>query len=124
MPSAAIGSPKTRPAMKLIVAVVRSRDADGLLRAWSVRGVRATTIDSSGGLLRRGNVALLVGVEDGWVGDVVGSIKRHCQSRSTVVNPLLPVAEPAEAFIADPIEVQEGGATLFVLDVERYERIA
>jgi uncharacterized protein YaaQ len=110
--------------MKLIVAVVRSKDAEGLLRALGARGVRATTIDSSGGLFRRGNVALFVGVEDGWVGDVVGSIKRQCQTRTQVVNPLLPVAEPADAFVADPIEGQEGGATVFVLDVERYERIA
>ncbi|MEA2514480.1 MAG: hypothetical protein QOF33_241 [Thermomicrobiales bacterium] len=110
--------------MKLIVAVVHVKDADGLLRALASRGFGATTIDSSGGLLRQGNVTLLIGVQETLVADAVGLIKRHCQVRSRFVNPLLPVAEPAEVYVSNPVEVQVGGATIFVVSVERYERIA
>ena len=31
--------------------------------------------------------------------------------------------EPGEFFVANPVEVEIGGATVFVLRVERYERI-
>jgi uncharacterized protein YaaQ len=110
--------------MKLIVAVVHGRDADEVLRALASRGYGATTIDSSGGLLRQGNVTLLVGVQESLVGEAVALIKRFGQVRSQYVNPLLPVAEPAEVFIPSPVEVQVGGATVFVVGVDRYERIA
>ncbi len=110
--------------MKLVVAVVHAKDADGLLRSLASRGFGATTIDSSGGLLRQGNVTLLIGVQEALVADALGVIKRHCQLRSRFVNPLLPVAEPAEVYVSNPVEVQVGGATVFVVSVERYERIA
>jgi len=31
--------------------------------------------------------------------------------------------EPGEFYVPNPVEVQVGGATVFVLDVERVERI-
>ncbi|HEY7031851.1 MAG TPA: cyclic-di-AMP receptor [Thermomicrobiales bacterium] len=110
--------------MKLIVAVVHVRDADGLARSLASRGFGATIIDSSGGLLRQGNVTLLIGVQEALVADALGLVKRHCQVRSRHVNPLLPVAEPGEVYVSNPVEVQVGGATVFVVSVERYERIA
>jgi uncharacterized protein YaaQ len=110
--------------MKLIVAVLHVKDADGLLRSLASRGFGATTIDSSGGLLRQGNVTLLIGVQEALVADALALIKRHTQVRSRYVNPLLPVAEPGEIYVSNPVEVQVGGATVFVVSVERYERIA
>jgi uncharacterized protein YaaQ len=110
--------------MKLIVAVVHVKDADGLARSLGSRGFGATIVDSAGGLLRQGNVTLLIGVQEALVADALGLIKRHCQVRSRNVNPLLPVAEPGEVFVSNPVEVQVGGATVFVVSVERYERIA
>jgi len=36
----------------------------------------------------------------------------------------MPIMEPGEFYMANPVEVVVGGATVFVLAVERYERIA
>jgi uncharacterized protein YaaQ len=36
----------------------------------------------------------------------------------------MPIVEPGEFYVSSPVEVQIGGATVFVLNVERYERIA
>lgn len=110
--------------MKLIVAVIHAKDADRLIPALVARGIGATTIDSSRGLLRQGNAALLIGVQEAMVADTVGLIKRHCQARRHEVNGLLPVVEPAELYVSNPVEVQVGGATVFVVSVDRYERIA
>ena len=110
--------------MKLIVTVVHARDADELSRALTSRGFGATIVDNSGGLLRQGNATLLIGVQEALVGDALGLIKRHALVRSRFVNPLLPIAEPGEVYVSNPVEDQVGGATVFVVSVERYERIA
>lgn len=110
--------------MKLIIAVVQGCNADRLLRALSARGFQATVIDASGGLLRQGNVTILIGVQEALVAEALRLVKQHCQSRTGYINPLMPVVEPGEFYVSDPLEVQVGGATVYVVDVERYERIA
>lgn len=109
--------------MKLVIAVVQEKDADGLLRALTDRGFRATRVNSSGGFLRERNVTLLIGVQESYVADVVRIIRQNCHARTQFVNPLMPILEPGEFYVASPVEVQVGGATVFVLGVERYERI-
>jgi len=110
--------------MKLVIAVIQARDADALLRALTGRGYRATQIDSAGGFLGERNVTLLLGVQDAYVADVLRIIRPTCQARTQFVNPLMPITEPGEFYVANPIEVEVGGATVFVLKVQRYERIA
>lgn len=110
--------------MQLIIAVIQARDAESLLRALTSRGYRATQIDSAGGFLRERNVTLLLGVQDSYVADVLRIIRQSCQARTQFVNPLMPIMEPGEFYVANPIEVEVGGATVFVLRVQRYERIA
>lgn len=110
--------------MKLIVAVVQSKDADEVMGALTERGFQATQVDSAGGFLRESNVTLFLGVQQAYVAEVLRIVRENCQARTRFVNPLLPILEPAEFYVAHPVEVQVGGATLFVLDVERYERVA
>jgi uncharacterized protein YaaQ len=38
------------------------------------------------------------------------------------VSPLPPVVEPGEVYMPYPMEVEVGGATIFVLDVDRFEK--
>ncbi|MGQ9730958.1 MAG: cyclic-di-AMP receptor [Candidatus Zipacnadales bacterium] len=108
--------------MKLIVSIVHSDDADGLIAALQKRGYRSTKISTTGGFLREGNATILIGVEDAAVEPVLGIIKESCHTRTQLVNPLPPVMEPGELYIPSPIEVQVGGATVFVLDIERWEK--
>lgn len=110
--------------MKLIVAVVQAKDADGVARVLLERGFQVTRVNSAGGFLRESNVTLFLGVQQVYVAEVLRIVREHCQARTRYVNPLMPILEPAEFYIASPVEVQVGGATVFVLDVERYERVA
>jgi uncharacterized protein YaaQ len=64
-----------------------------------------------------------VGVEDTQVEDVLAIVRTSCQSRTQYVNPMPPIMEPGEFYMPYPVEVQVGGATVFVLDVARYERL-
>lgn len=110
--------------MKLVVAIVQARDADGLVRALTDRGFHTTQINSAGGFLRESNVTLLIGVQETYLADVIRIARQHSHARTHFVNPLMPILEPAEFYVPSPVEVQVGGATIFVLNVERYERVA
>jgi len=109
--------------MKLVIAVVQGNDAEPLLQALTVRGFRATQINSAGGFLRERNVTLMIGVQDHDVAEVREIVKSNCHSRTRFVNPLMPIVEPGEFYVPNPVEVLVGGATMFVVAVERYERL-
>jgi len=109
--------------MKLVIAIVHRDDAGGLLDALMAKEYRATRINTAGGFLRESNATIIVGVDDAQVDDVLGLIKANCQARTQYINPMPPIMEPGELYMPYPVEVQVGGATVFVLDVVRYERL-
>ena len=67
--------------MKLVWAIVQNEDAGGAVKALVNKGYRTTRINTVGGLLRRGNVTLLAGVEAEQVDDVITTLREHCQPR-------------------------------------------
>ncbi len=109
--------------MKLVVAIVHSEDAAALVDALTEREYRVTRLASQGGFLKEGNATVLVGVDDGQVETVFSVIKETCHGRKQFINPMPPIMEPGEFYMPYPVEVTFGGATVFVLDVARYERI-
>jgi uncharacterized protein YaaQ len=109
--------------MKLIIAVIQDKDAPKLLENLVQKGFRATKLATTGGFLREGNSTLFIGTENEKVDEVMRIIEKVCQSREQLVTPLTPVGGPAESFVPFPVEVMIGGATIFVVDVERYEKI-
>ncbi len=109
--------------MKLIFAIVHSEDAGVLVDALADRDFRTTRLQSSGGFLKQSNATVVLAVEDEKVDDAIAVIRDSCRSRSQVVNPMPPIMEPGEFFMPFPLEVEVGGATVFVLPIERFERI-
>ncbi|MCL6430795.1 MAG: cyclic-di-AMP receptor [Anaerolineae bacterium] len=108
--------------MKLIISIVHSDDADQVMLALRERGFPSTKISTTGGFLREGNASILIGIDEEKVDEVLQIIRQNCHTRTEYVNPLPPVMEPGELYMPNPIEVQVGGATIFVLDVVRHER--
>lgn len=108
--------------MKLVVAIVQDKDAHRLLNALTQGNFRATKLASTGGFLREGNTTLLIGVDDEHVDRVVDIISRTCQAREQLVTPLSPMGGPADSYIPYPVEIMVGGATVLVLNVERFEK--
>ena len=110
--------------MKLIMAIVQDVDARGVLDALVTEGYRATRISTTGGFLVRGNVTILIGVEGDQVEGVLGILREHCHARREFVSPVVPLSEAAAArHWVQPLEVEVGGATVFVLSVERFEHL-
>jgi len=109
--------------MKMIIAIVQDKDASKLVEDLVARGHRATKLASTGGFLKEGNSTLLVGTENDRVEDVVGIIKKVCKSREQMVTPMAPMGGPVDSYVPYPVEVTVGGASIFVFDVERFEKI-
>lgn len=108
--------------MKLVIAVIQDKDTQRLLTELGKAGFRSTKLSSTGGFLREGNTTLLIGVEDSEVDQVLAIIKSTCHAREQLVTPLSPIGGPADSYIPYPVEIIVGGATIFVLDVERFEK--
>jgi uncharacterized protein YaaQ len=109
--------------MKLVTAIVHNEDASTLVDALLEKEYRATRINSSGGFLKQGNATIIVGVEDDQVAAVLEIISANCHARKQFVNPMPPIMEPGEFYMPYPVEVEVGGATVFVVPVERFERL-
>jgi uncharacterized protein YaaQ len=109
--------------VKLVVAIVHADDAGPCVTALTDSGFECTRLNTSGGFLQKGNATLLVGVADEQVDDVIEVLRTRARDRAEYMNPIPPMAEPAEFFVPFPVEVQIGGATVFVLDVARFEKL-
>jgi len=108
--------------MKLIISIVNRDDSNALVDSLMREGYRATVISTTGGFLREGNATIMVGAEDEKTAEVLQIIKDGCHTRTQYVNPLPPVMEPGELYMPTPVEVQVGGAAVFVMDVDSFHR--
>lgn len=106
--------------MKLIIAVVQDKDSNRLLTALMDNNIRTTKLASTGGFLKAGNTTFMIGVEDYRVDKVLGIIKENCKSRDQLVAPVSPMGGNADSYVPYPVEVEVGGATVFVLPIEQF----
>ena len=109
--------------MKLIIAVVQDDDVEDLVETLVKEKVYSTKLASTGGFLREGNTTLLIGVEKEKVDLVISIIKDICKSRKQTFTTPIPPTGSAGVYIPYPIEVMVGGATIFVVDIDRFEKV-
>jgi uncharacterized protein YaaQ len=107
---------------KLLIVIAADEDADRLLVRMMEAGHPVTKISSTGGFLRRGNATLLSGVEAGAVSTVLAMVRDECQPREEYV-PVQALPFPGSLPPGQPLQVRAGGAIVFVVDVERFEKI-
>ena len=107
--------------MKLIVAIINRDDANAVTQSLSQNGFSSTRLSTTGGFLLAGNVTMLIGVKDEQVQQAIDLIRQSSHSRKQMVPA---ITEMSYGFMpVMPVEVTVGGATLFVVDVERFERL-
>jgi uncharacterized protein YaaQ len=109
--------------MKLIITIVQDDDAPDLLDVLTDKGYRVTKLATTGGFLRSGNTTLMIGVEEDQVDSVLASIEDVCKTREQVVTSPSPVAGSTGVYVPYPVEVEVGGATIFVVDVDKFVKI-
>ncbi|MBM7580627.1 cyclic-di-AMP receptor [Jeotgalibacillus terrae] len=108
--------------MKLVVAIVQDQDSSRLSTALMKNNFRATKLASTGGFLKSGNTTFMIGTEDARVDKVLEVINDSCRSREQMVAPVSPMGGNADSYIPYPVEVEVGGATVFVLPIEQFHQ--
>ncbi|HWL24995.1 MAG TPA: cyclic-di-AMP receptor [Ureibacillus sp.] len=106
--------------MKLVVAVVQDQDSNRLAGALTKNNFRATKLASTGGFLRSGNTTFIIGTNDSLIPQLLDIIRDNCRSREQLVSPVSPLGGNADSYIPYPVEVEVGGATVFVLPIEQF----
>lgn len=109
--------------MKLCVCVVHNRDKNRVTDELVANGFKFTIINSTGGFLREGNTTMLIGMEDEQREGFFELIRSNCSTREQVVN-VAPFdsGTGGGAFFSGPVKVPVGGAIVFVMNVEQFER--
>lgn len=109
--------------MKLVLCIVTDKDANNLVDKLVEEGYRATKLASTGGFLKKGNTTVFIGVDEERVDSVLEIISTNCEVRKKLLTPISPMPGPAESYIPYSVEVSVGGATVFVLDVEKFLKV-
>lgn len=106
--------------MKLVLAIVSNDDSAVVSAALTREGFSVTKLATTGGFLMAGNTTFLVGVEDEKVDTVIDLIKKQSKRRTQMV----PTTSSFDVgmYSTFPVEVTVGGATIFVLNVDRFEK--
>ena len=107
--------------MKLIFAIVSNDDSSRVSKELTKNKYSVTKLATTGGFLMAGNTTFLIGTDDDRVDDVIRIIGMHSKKRTQMV--------PSSAsygvgmYTSVPVEVQVGGATIFVTNIERFEKL-
>ncbi len=106
---------------KLLIIIASDTDADTLIQKLVQRGYPATKVSSTGGFLRRGNATIFSGVDADDVDNVIALVRSECEARTEYL-PAQALPFPESILPSEPVEVRTGGAIVFVVSVERFEK--
>lgn len=107
--------------MKLILAIVSNDDSGAVSSALTREGYSVTKLATTGGFLMAGNTTFISGVDDEKVDDVISLISKYSSRRTQIV----PSTSTMDVgmYSSFPVEVTVGGSTIFVLNVDRFEKV-
>lgn len=109
--------------MKLIIAIVNDEDSLDLVDLLNEKGHRSTKLATTGGFLKAGNTTLMIGTENENVDAIMEIIEKTCQTRKQVISNPSPLTTTTGVYVPYPMDIEVGGATVFVVDVEQFIRI-
>ena len=106
--------------MKLVFAILSTEDAPLVNNYLTQDGFQVTKLATTVGFLKAGNTTFLIGTEEERVEEVLDILRR--QSRRRIQK--MPNPNNGNGILNPyPIEVSVGGATVFVVDVDRFEKL-
>lgn len=108
--------------MKLVMAIVKDDDSFSIMNSLNLEGFSVTKLASTGGFLKVGNTTLICGVDDDKVDLVIDIIKKEGHSKKQFTNGITDINN-TNTYTQPPIEVTIGGATIFVVDVDKFVKV-
>lgn len=106
---------------QLVIVTVAGSQAGELMKSLSREGFYFTQIDSSGGLLQEPTACLLIGLNNLRHKPLLELIRQCCHTRRQYIPARLDV--PQLQLQPVMIEAQVGGATIYTVEVERFEQL-
>ena len=105
----------------LVIVIVASEQINELTQELIKGSFYFTRIDSSGGLLEKSTVSLLIGINQNRLEPLLALIRKMCHTRLKFI----PARVEAPLMQGQPlmIEAEVGGASIYVVDVERFEQL-
>ena len=107
--------------MKLVTAIVNKEDSKAVCNELLKAKFYVTRLATTGGFLMAGNMTLMIGTEDERVDECIACISKCCKQRTEIVPGTASLGIGLESTM--PIQVTVGGATVFVTNVERFEKL-
>lgn len=107
--------------MKLIFAIINKEDSNEVSSALTKAKYSVTKLATTGGFLMSGNITLIIGTQEERVEEAISIIGEHSRQRKEIVPSTATYGIGVTT--AFPLEVTVGGATVFVVDVERFEKL-
>jgi uncharacterized protein YaaQ len=108
--------------MKLVLAVINNDDSAEVTASLTNEGYFITKLSTTGGFLMAGNTTLLIGAEDNEVGKIKEIIAKHSCTREKNVPTSSSLGRGLGA--ADvKVTAKVKGATIFVLNVDSFEKL-
>ena len=107
--------------MKLILAIVSNDDSSSVSSTLTKNNFSVTRLATTGGFLRAGNTTIIVGTEDDKVEKAIEVIGNESKRRTEIVPST--ASYDIGRYASFPVEVQVGGATIFVIDVEQFYKL-
>jgi uncharacterized protein YaaQ len=106
---------------QVAIATVAGEQAGTLTDRLTQDGFQVTRVNSSGGILQEAAVSLIVGFNQARLPRLLEHIRECCRTRRRFI----PAHIEAPLLEIQPmlIEAEVGGGTVYVLDVERFERL-
>jgi uncharacterized protein YaaQ len=106
---------------QLVIATVAGSQAELLTDKLTSDGFYVTEVDSSGGILHEATVSLLIGLDKARLPCFLEHVRACCKTHTRFV----PAHVEAPMLEIQPmmIETEVGGATVYALDVERFEQL-
>ena len=110
--------------MKIIYAIVSSDDGNRVTDVLTDHHFSVTRLATTGGFLQKGNATLMIGTDEEQVDHAIKLIRETCGKRQKITCdiPAPNIGSISAGYVMMPVSVELGGATIFVTDVERYEK--
>ncbi len=105
--------------MKIIYAIVSSDDGNRVTDVLNEHQFSVTKLATTGGFLKKRNAT-----DEDRVEDAIRLIRETCGKRQKITCdiPSPNIGSISAGYVMMPVTVELGGATIFVTDVERFEK--
>lgn len=103
---------------KALIAVVQAQDAENAIEMLESQAVSVTRLPSVGGFLGRRNASLLIALNVREKSEIIEILRKTCRQRVAFI--AVPI-ENSPLPMPAPTPVTIGGASIFMLDIEKFE---